>query len=155
VQKGRFNKVRVSREGKQVLPDIPVGALMAVEVAGLAWAGLLRTAVVNVAGRLLFKVELINDAAEHLAAARLHYAKGDLEEAEAEAVRALKVDGRLAEGYLMLGTLAKVRGKAEEALRHFQRARDLDPHGETGRQAETQARKLDPEFGMQKPVEKA
>ncbi len=146
VQKGRYNKVRLSREGKQVLPDIPVAALMAVEVAGFAWAGLLRTALVNVAGRLLFKVELINDAAEHLEAARTHYAKGDLDEAEAETVRALKVDPRMPDGFLMLGTLAKVRGKNEEALRHFQKARDLDPHGETGRRAEEQGRRLDPSF---------
>lgn len=143
VQKGRYNKVRLTRDGKQVLPDIPVGAIMAVEVAGLAWAGVLRTALVNVAGRLLFRVELINDAAEHLVAARDHYVRGDLDEAEAETVRALKVDPRLADGFLLLGTLAKVRGKPDEALRHFQRAHDLDPHGEIGRQAETQARKLD------------
>jgi len=146
VQKGRFNKVRVSKDGKKVLPDIPVGALLAAEVATLAWAGALRTAIVNVAGRLLFKVELINDAQEHLTAAKGHYAKGDLDEAEAEAVRCVKVDGRLPEAFLLLGTLAKVRGNRDEALRHFRKARDLDPHGDIGRQAETAGRRLDPDF---------
>lgn len=153
VQKGRYNKVRVLRNGKPVLPDIPVGAVLALEAASLAWAGALRTAVVNVAGRLLFKVELINDAAEHLAAARTHYEKGDLDEAEAEAVKALKVDSRYPDAFLLLGITAKVRGKKEEALRHFRVAKDLDPHGEVGRNAESQARKLDPDFGNN-PVEK-
>jgi tetratricopeptide (TPR) repeat protein len=147
VSKGRYNKVRLLRDGKQVLGDIPVGALLAAEVAGFAWAGALRTALVNVAGRLLFKVELINDAKEHLDAARNHYARGDLDEAEAETVRAVKVDSRMADGYLLLGTLAKVRGKQDEALRHFRKAKDLDPHGDVGREAETAGRRLDPGFG--------
>lgn len=147
MQRGRYNKVRLTREGKSVIPDIPVGALMAAEIATLAWAGPLRTALVNVAGRLLFKVELINDAQEHLNAAREHYARGDLNEADTECVRALKVDPRMADGYLLLGTLAKVRGNTQEALRHLQRAHDLDPHGPVGRQAETAGRKIDPDFG--------
>lgn len=154
VRKGRYNKVRVTREGKNVLPDIPVGAIMAAELATLAWAGPLRTALVNVAGRLMFKVELINDAQEHLAAAREHYARGDLNEAETEAVRALKVDGRLPDGFLLLGTLAKVRGNPQEALAHFQKARDLDPHGPVGRHAESAGRRLDPNFGTSAPPEK-
>ena len=31
--RGRYNKVRIKRAGKPVLPDIPVGALMALEAA--------------------------------------------------------------------------------------------------------------------------
>ncbi|MEW5850127.1 MAG: tetratricopeptide repeat protein [Myxococcota bacterium] len=155
VQKGRYNKVRVLRNGKQVVPDIPVGAILALEAASMAWAGVLRTAVVNLAGRLLFKVELVNDAETHLQAAKGHYERGDLDEAEAEAVRALKVDSRYADAFLLLGTMAKVRGRKDEALQHLRKARDLDPHGEVGRNAEQQARKLDPDFVVRPRPEKA
>jgi len=53
VARGRYNKVRVKRGGKAVLPDIPVGALFAVEAATFFWTGLLRAALVNVVGRAL------------------------------------------------------------------------------------------------------
>jgi hypothetical protein len=62
VTRGRYNKVRVKRNGKAVLPDIPVGALVAVEAATFFWTGLLRAALVNVVGRAFFEVELINEA---------------------------------------------------------------------------------------------
>jgi tetratricopeptide (TPR) repeat protein len=155
VQKGRYNKVRILRDGKPVLPDIPVGAILAVEAASMVWLGALRTVVVNLAGRLLFSVEMINDAQEHLVAARAHYDRGDLDEAEAEAVKALKVDSRLPDAFLFLGTCAKLRGKKDEALRHFTAAKDLDPHGPVGREADTQARRIDPSFGTKPTAEKA
>ena len=48
--RGRYNKVRIKRKGKPVLPDIPVGALLAFEAATFFWTGLLRAAIANVVG---------------------------------------------------------------------------------------------------------
>jgi tetratricopeptide (TPR) repeat protein len=142
VDRGRYNKVRVKRNGKPVLPDIPVGALMAFEAATFFWTGLLRGAIVNVVGRVFFEVELINEAEEHYKRGLEHFLAGDLEDAEECLERALRIDERYPRAHLQLGVLRKLQGRKEDARAHFENAIAYDTGGDTGREAEVHLKKL-------------
>lgn len=142
VDRGRYNKVRIKRGGKPILPDIPVGALMAIEAATFFWTGLLRGAVVNVVGRVFFEVELINEAEEHYKRGLEHFLAGDLEDAEVCLEKALRIDERYARAHLQLGVLRKVQGRKTEAFAHFEKAIEFDKGGDTGREAEIHLKKM-------------
>ncbi|MCP4503425.1 MAG: hypothetical protein GY822_26130 [Deltaproteobacteria bacterium] len=124
--RGRYNKVRIKRNGKAVLPDLPVGVLVALEAATFFWAGLLRAAVVNVAGRAFFEVELINEAEEHYRLGLEHYLAGELEDAKLQLAKSLEVDSRFAKAHLQLGILYKVQGKTRDAKRALLEAQKYD-----------------------------
>lgn len=142
MDRGRYNKVRVKRNGKPVLPDIPVGALMAFEAATFFWTGLLRGAVVNVVGRAFFEVELINEAEEHYKRGLEHFLAGDLEDAEGCLKKSLRIDERYPRAHLQLGVLRKLQGNRAEAQKHFESAVRFDKGGDTGREAEVHLKKL-------------
>ena len=142
VDRGRYNKVRIKRGGKAVLPDIPVGALVAFEAATFFWTGLLRAALVNVVGRAFFEVELINEADEHYKKGVEHFLAGEMHEAEELLGRALKIDERHAKAHLQMGVLRKVQGKADEAKLHFARVLELAPSTDPAREAEVHLKKL-------------
>jgi tetratricopeptide (TPR) repeat protein len=140
--RGRYNKIRVKRGGKPVLPDIPVGALMALEAATFFWSGLLRGLVVNVVGRALFEVELINEAEEHFSRGLEHFLAGDMKDADGALTRALEIDSRYARAHLQLGVLRKIEGKLEEASAHFENAIAYSTNQETRREAEVHLKRL-------------
>lgn len=144
VARGRYNKVRVKRNGKAVLPDIPVGALFAVEAATFFWTGLLRAALVNVVGRALFEVELISDAEEHYKKGLEFFLAGDLTDAETHLGRALEVDTRFVRAHLQMGVLRKMQGRSADALGHFEKVVALDPRSDAGREAAVHLKKLKP-----------
>ena len=141
-KKGVYTRVRFKFRGKPLLPDIPVAAFMAAEAASFWWGGLLRALAMNLGGRALFDVELISDAQPHLARGQEHLLEGDIEEALEEFYKALAVDRNLASAHLQVGICHKIQGDKEKAERAFVQARDLDPHGEVGRQAGEQIRRL-------------
>jgi tetratricopeptide (TPR) repeat protein len=142
VARGRYNKVRIKRNGKAVLPDIPVGALFAVEAATFFWTGLVRAALVNVVGRALFEVELISDAEEHYKKGLELFLSGDLADAEIWLGRALEVDSRFVRAHLQMGVLRKMQGRSGEALVHFEKVVALDPRSDAGREAAVHLKKL-------------
>lgn len=142
VERGRYNKVRVKRNGKAVLPDIPVGALVAFEAATFFWTGLLRAAIVNVVGRAFFEVELINEADEHYKKGLEHFLAGELAEAETHLEKALRVDDRHAKAHLQMGVLRKVQGKKDVAKSHFERVLSLAPKTDPAREAEVHLKKM-------------
>lgn len=80
-KKGRYTKVRFKFRGKQLLPDIPLAAVVAVEGATFYWAGALRALLFTVAGRALVEVELVNDSEKKLADGKAALLSGELEEA--------------------------------------------------------------------------
>src|SRR6478736_1784165 len=49
--KGRYTKVRFKFRGKQLLPDIPLAAVIAAEGLTFYWGGILRALVMNIAGK--------------------------------------------------------------------------------------------------------
>lgn len=142
VDRGRYNKVRIKRAGKPVLPDIPIGALVAFEAATFFWTGLLRAALVNVVGRVFFEVELINEADDHYKKGVEHFLAGEMREAEELLTRALKIDERHAKAHLQMGVLRKVQGKTDDAKLHFARVLELAPSTDPAREAEVHLKKL-------------
>jgi tetratricopeptide (TPR) repeat protein len=142
VDRGRYNKIRIKRKGKPVLPDIPVGALMALEAATFFWAGLVRGLVVNVVGRAFFEVELINEAEEHYKRGLEHFLGGDIDEAEKALEAALKIDERFARAHLQLGILRKVQGRRDEAVAHFENAIGYDEQSAVRREAEVHLKRM-------------
>lgn len=133
--RGRHRKLRISRRGEAVLPDIPLGVVAAAEAASLLGAGLLRVAAVNVGAKLLFDIEVVNDADRYYKVGVERFLEGDLERAEPLFLKAARIDDTHAEAYLQLGVLYRMRGQKEEARQVLKRALLLDETGETGRKA--------------------
>jgi hypothetical protein len=80
-KRGRYTKVRFKFRGKQLLPDIPLAAVVAFEGATFYWAGLLRMLVFNLAGRTLIEVELVNDSEKRIQQGKEALLSGDLDDA--------------------------------------------------------------------------
>lgn len=140
--RGRYNKIRIKRAGKPVLPDIPIGALMALEAATFFWSGLLRGVIVNVVGRAFFEVELINEAEEQFSKGLEHFLAGDMTDAEDALERALEIDPRYSRAHLQLGVLRKIDGRLDEAAAHFENAIAYSTNADTQREAELHLKRL-------------
>ncbi len=140
--RGRYNKVRIKRKGKAVLPDIPVGALLAFEAATFFWTGLLKAAIANVVGRVFFEVELVNEAEEHYREGLTLFLAGDLDDADKKLKKALQIDPRFSRAHLQMGVLRKIQGRHSDARSHFEKATEHDPGGEVGREAKIHLKKL-------------
>lgn len=132
---GRYRKVRITRKGKQVLPDIPLAAVAAAEAASLYGAGFARVLAVNVAGRFLFDVEVVNEADKYMKVGVERFLEGDLTRAEEAFLKCVRIDDTHAAGYYQLGVLYRMQGKLEQARQVLERARRLDDAGEIGKKA--------------------
>ncbi|MCA2979460.1 MAG: tetratricopeptide repeat protein [Myxococcaceae bacterium] len=135
-KKGRYTKVRFKFRGKQLLPDLPLAAVVAVEGATFYWTGLLRALVFNLAGRAVIDVELVNDSEKRLTAGKEALLSGDLEVALASFREALEMDPENPLVHLNLGVAYKLKGQREVARLALQQAKKLDPLGPTGAEAE-------------------
>lgn len=135
IDRGRYRKVRISRNGKQVLPDVPVAAMAALQAASLYGAGFARVLAVNVGARFLFDVEVVNEADRYLAVGVERYLEGDLDRAEEALLKAVRIDDTHPQAYLQLGVLYRMRGELDKARPVLERARRLDDAGEVGKKA--------------------
>lgn len=135
-KKGRYTKVRFKFRGKQLLPDIPLAAVVAVEGATFYWAGILRALVFTLAGRTLIDVELVNDSEKRVAKGKEALLSGDLDEALAAFREAEDMDGENPAVHLNLGIALKLKGDHPNARVSLERCRDLDPKGPTAHEAE-------------------
>lgn len=135
-KRGRYTKVRFKFRGKQLLPDIPLAAVAAVEGATFYWAGLLRLLVFNLAGRTLIEVELINDSEKRIIQGKEALLSGDLDEALTCFEDALDMDSENPAVHLNLGVAYKLSGDHASAKDALQRAVALDPKGPIGVEAE-------------------
>lgn len=150
LDRGRYNKIRIKRKGKPVLPDIPIGAIMAFEAATFFWTGLLRGAVVNVVGRAFFEVEMINEAGEHYQTGLDAFLAGELFTAETALEKALRIDPRFARAHLRLGIVRKMQGRNDDAQLHFEEAIIHGERQKTRQEAEAQLRRLTEETALTK-----
>ncbi len=132
---GRYRKVRITRKGKPILPDIPLAAMAAVEAASLYGAGFARVLAVNVGARFLFDVEVVNEADKYMKSGVEHFLEGDLNRAEEALLKCVRIDDTHAPAYLQLGVLYRMRGEREKAIQVLERARRLDDAGEVGKKA--------------------
>ena len=135
-KKGRHTKVRFKLRGKQLLPDIPLAAVVAGEALTFYWGGLLRALVVNFAGNALFKVELVNDSEKKVATGKEQLLLGELDRALALFREAVEMDRDSPSAHLNMGIALKLKGERDEARQALERARELDPHGAFGSEAE-------------------
>lgn len=142
VDRGRYRKVRVTRRGKQVLPDIPLAAAAAIEAASLYGAGFARVLGANVAARFLFDFEVVNEADRYFKAGTEAFLEGDMERAEQSLLKAVRIDDTHAASYLQLGVLYRLRGEPEKAVKVLERAHVLDDAGEIGKKAADIMRQL-------------
>jgi tetratricopeptide (TPR) repeat protein len=142
VDRGRYRKVRISRKGKQLLPDIPVAAVAALEAASFYGAGVARVLAANVGAKLLFDIDIVNEADKFVEMGKAALLDGDLERSEQHFRRAIRIDDTHAEAYLELGVVSRLRGAGEEAKKNLERARELDETGPHGKRADEILRTL-------------
>lgn len=133
--RGRYRKVRITRKGKPLLPDIPLAAVAAVEAASLYGGGFARVLAANVGARFLFDVEVVNEADKYLKLGVEHFLEGDLGRAEEALLKCVRIDDTHAAAYLQLGVLYRMRGQSTQAAKVLERARRLDDAGEVGKKA--------------------
>ncbi len=121
---GRYTKVRISYRGAPLCPDIPIGVLVAAEMAGLVFLGPLRAIMMTLNANALLDIELIHESSEKTKEGKEHYANGDLELAEQCFQEAIEMRLMDIEAHFHLGVLYRVQGKEGEARGHFQQVID-------------------------------
>ena len=142
--KGRYTKVRLKFRGKQLLPDLPIAAVMAAQGLSFYWGGILRVLIANVVGKTVLQVEFINDADKRVQAGKEALLSGDMDQALTLFREALEMDRDNASAHLNIGVALKLKGDREGALAAFEKAREKDPEGTVGAEAERLAAPLRP-----------
>jgi tetratricopeptide (TPR) repeat protein len=127
--KGRYTRVRFKFRGKQLLPDIPLAAVMAAEGLTFYWGGILRALIFNLAGKAVFDVELINDSEKKVARGKEYLLSGDLDQALGCFQEALSMDRENANVHLNLGIALKLKGDYAGARESLERAKALNKDG--------------------------
>ncbi|MBZ4418725.1 tetratricopeptide repeat protein [Myxococcus sp. RHSTA-1-4] len=143
--KGRYTRVRFKFRGKQLLPDLPLAAVAAAEGLTFYWGGILRALIANVVGGSVFQVELVNDAEKRVQAGKEALLSGDVDQALALFREAVSMDRDLASAHLNVGVALKLKGDREGALAAFEKAKEKDPEGAIGTEAERLAAPLRPQ----------
>ncbi|WP_224363782.1 tetratricopeptide repeat protein [Hyalangium versicolor] len=142
--KGRYTKVRFKFRGKQLLPDLPLAAVVAAEGLSFYWGGILRVLIANVVGKSVLQVEFINDSEKRVQAGKEALLSGDVDQALELFREALSMDRDNAAAYLNEGVALKLKGDRDGALVAFEKAREKDPEGPIGTEAERLAAPLRP-----------
>ena len=117
---GRYTKVRISYKGAPLCPDIPIGVIVAAEMAGLVILGPLRAIMMTLNATAFLDIELIHESSECVKQGVEHYNNGDVELAEACYLEAIKIRSQDMEAHYQLGILYRVQGKKGEAREHLQ-----------------------------------
>jgi len=141
-KQGIINKVRLKYKGKAILPDIPLSYFMLAQVATFFLTGVVRALAITIGTKVFFEIEMINDAEEMLKKARDLYLDGELDEAARLLHEVIELDDRYAEAFLYLGIINKIRGDQQAAMKYFQQAKKLDPHGKPGIEATKNLKKM-------------
>lgn len=151
---GRYTKVRFKFRGKPLLPDLPLAAVVAAEGLTFYWTGILRALLVNVAGRSVLDVELVNDSEQHLQKGKEELLGGEVDRAIAEFRTAIAKQHDNPRGHLNLGIALKLKGDRAAARAALEKARGLDPDGPVGKEAERLLQGLNggPEMGGPGPA---
>lgn len=135
-KRGRYTKVRFKFRGKQLLPDLPLAAVAAVEGVTFYWAGLLRMLVFNLAGRTVLEVELVNDSEKKIQAGKEALLSGELDRSLELFKEAMEMDAENPNVHLNLGVARKLKGELLASRASLEKARSLDPKGPVGAEAE-------------------
>src|SRR5215470_6525559 len=151
---GRYTKVRFKFRGKPLLPDLPLAAVVAAEGLTFYWTGILRALLVNVAGRSVLDVELVNDSEGHVQKGKEELLSGEVDRALAEFRTALAKQHDNPRAHLNLGIAFKLKGDRAAARAALEKARSFDVDGPVGKEAERLLQGLDggPEMGRPGPT---
>jgi tetratricopeptide (TPR) repeat protein len=134
--KGRYTKVRFKFRGKQLLPDIPLAAVVAAEGLTFYWGGVLRALIFNLAGKTVLEVDLVNDSEKQIQRGKDALLAGDLDKAVELFRAALSIESSNPKAHLNLGIALKLKGDREGARNALERAHLLDSKGPVGADAE-------------------
>lgn len=142
-KKGRYSRVRIKFRGRQLLPDLPLAAVVAAE--GLSFTfppARVPALLAHLAGGALLEVELVNDSEKRVQEGREALLSGDLDRALALFREATQMQEDSAAAHLNLGVALKLHGDHPSARAALERARALDPEGPSGAEAEKVAKTL-------------
>jgi len=134
--KGRYTKVRFKFRGKQLLPDLPLAAVVAAEGLTFYWTGILRLLIGNIAGKMVFDVELVNDSEKRIARGKEELLSGEVDKALECFKEALAMDRDNPRVHLNLGVALKLKGDLAGARAALEKAKSLEPEGPAGVEAE-------------------
>ena len=134
---GRYTKVRLKYKGKQIGPDIPMGLVLAGEIATALWAGPLRLVVVNLGIKAIIDIELVHEASNKVREGLDYYADGEVELAEEKYREALRMKPGDIGALYNLGVVLRVTGRKDEAKECFLEAAEDEEHpdGKRAREA--------------------
>lgn len=119
---GRYTKVRLSFRGKAVGPDIPLAVFLAGEGVAFWLMSPIAALLVNVGAKSVLDVEFIHEADELVQEGLALYLDGELELAEQRYREALERRPEDPAALYNLGTLLRVSGRTDEALKVLRRA---------------------------------
>lgn len=136
VAEGRYTKVRLKYKGKQILPDIPLAAMVAAEGLSLALAGPLRLVIVNLGVKAFVEVELVHEAGERVREGQELFAAGEVDAAEAKYRLALEMKEDDPSALYHLGVLCRVTGRRDDAVRYLEKAATAGDHPDAERARE-------------------
>ncbi len=119
---GQHHKVRVSYKGKQVGPDLPLGAVLAGEGVALFAFGPLMLLLGNLGAKVMLDIELIHESDELVEKGKSAWGDGEAEAAEAHYRDALQRRRDDPSALYNLGVLLRVTGRSEEAAQCFRQA---------------------------------
>ncbi|MCB9668760.1 MAG: hypothetical protein H6736_06490 [Alphaproteobacteria bacterium] len=142
---GRYTKVRLSYKGRAILPDIPLAIFLATEGIAFWLVSPLPALLVNLGAKAVLDVEFIHEADELVQEGLALYLDGELDAAEAKYREALERRDDDVSALYNLGTLLRVTGRKDEALRVLRKAAmGPDGHPDVARAAEAVERLENP-----------
>lgn len=136
VDQGRYTKVRFRYKGRQLLPDLPLGAVLAAEGLSLALLGPLQVLVVNLGVKAFIEVELVHEASERVREGEDLFAAGEVDAAEAKYREALVMKPDDGAALYRLGVLFRVTGRRDEAIAAFEKVAANTDHPDAGKAQE-------------------
>lgn len=136
VDQGRYTKVRFSYKGRQLLPDLPLGGVVAAEGLSLALLGPLQVLLMNLGVKAFIEVELVHEASERVREGEDLLAAGEVDAAEQKYREALAMKPDDGAALYRLGVLLRVTGRRDEAIAAFEKVAAMTEHADAPRAAE-------------------
>jgi tetratricopeptide (TPR) repeat protein len=135
-EQAQYTRVRFSYRGRQVLPDLPLAAVIAAEGLSLAVAGPLWLLIGNLGVKAFVEVEFIHEASEKVAEGMRLFNEGEVDAAEEKYREALRMKPDDTSALYNLGVLLRVTGRRDEAVAAFEAAAKDGGHPDAARAKE-------------------
>lgn len=140
VDQGRHTKVRFSYKGRQLMPDLPLGGVLAAEGLSLALLGPLQVLLVNLGVKAFIEVELVHEASERVREGEDLFSAGEVDAAEQKYREALLMKPDDGAALYRLGVLLRVTGRRDEAIVAFEKVAAMTDHPDQAKSIEALSR---------------